>query len=118
MPEHIRLKWKGLNPIDKDGNPTPGFPGEHFAIVPMRDFTDDEYDNELDDEQRELIASRPDLYEDRGTAEDARKEREARAAEREREAQAARPASSSAHSTGVVHHNDTDKSGKADDSKK
>lgn len=102
--EHIRIKWKGLQPTDDEGNPTPGFPGEHFAIVPIKDFTDDEYEHELDDEQRAMIASRPDLYEDRGTAEDAAEAREERRAARRSSSadDADRPAAASARSSAAA----------------
>lgn len=59
----------------------PGF--EYFADIGARDFTDDEYEHELTDDQRALMATRPDLYVDKGPASQAQLVRETRRTERQ-----------------------------------
>ncbi len=71
--EHTRIKFKGGEYGEEKF--------EYFASIGARDLTDQEYD-QLDDEQKEQIASRPDLYEDKGTAKQAERQREKQREER------------------------------------
>lgn len=61
-PERIRIEYMGPRPGEE------GFPGEYFATIGTRDLTDQQYEIELSDEERELIKSRDDLYKDHGEA--------------------------------------------------